>query len=329
MWLETFHQNYSKAAERYYKLRLEPLEVERELSWMQQGTVKIASVIGALEQSKYWSYTKWWPPVSEDLLGDPIRIPDDLSEDQSRKVIIKLLHDRLKNIECVSTVLRFLRPDQFGIISFPVTNLIILPQAKNATDYSLGYLASLRELQERCGGTRLRRVADVDMALWSAAHFSQDADLGPDLEPVKKATKEMWQADEFQELRFRNLLTGLQLKQESATYLIFARALLAHDYKLASVVTANVYESLIHQIGKAYQLPPAEGGERTTGKLVEDLEKRGIPRQIGIERGRLLKWWGFRKRAVHEKPVPLTPSDAQEFAGGVGELLIAWNKTTA
>jgi len=330
MWLEVFHQNYSRAARRYYRLTLEPSELERELSWMRKGTVKIASVIGALEQSRHWSYTKWWPPVSEDVLGDPISIPEDLSAEESRKRTIRLLHDRLKNIECVSTILRFLRPEQFGIISFPVTNLINLPQAKNATDYYLTYLRSLRRLRKHCGGNSLPRVADIDMALWSAAHFSQDADLGPGFEDVKKATEEMRHDKKFQELRFQNLLSGLQLKQESlyqqkSTQLVFVRALLEHDYQLASVITAKVYESLIDEIGRYYKLPAAEGGDRTTGKLIEHLERKGIPKEIGIAKGKLFEWWGFRKQAVHEQPEPLSSSKAQKFAAGVGELLIAWN----
>jgi hypothetical protein len=326
MWLEVFKQNYSKAAERYYACRLEPSEVERELAGIGEGPVRIVSVIDTLERSTFWDYPKWWPRLSEELRGATIEIPENLSKEASRTEVITSLHDRIKNIECVSIILRFLRPEWFGIISFPVTNLISLRRARHATDYYRRYLASLQKLRRHYAVASLGRVADIDMALWSAALFSQDPDLGPEFEAIKKATEEMWQDEKFQELRIRNLLSGLQLKEEGSMYLVFARALLEHDYRLASVITAKVYESLISEIGQTWGLPPADGKERQTRSLVADIEGRGIPTRIGIGRGKLLEWLRLRNRAVHETPEPLTRSEAQRFAGGVGDLLVALHK---
>ena len=232
----------------------------------------------------------------------------------------------------VSVILRSLCPEEFGIISFWVTNLLNLPQALSASDYYLGYLGNLRELLVHYRRATLRRVADIDMALWSAAHFSQDADLGSDFEAIKRARVEMWQAEKFHELRFRNLLSGLKrdkiMHPQKSIQLAFASALLEHDYALASAVAAKVYESLISEIGNDLKLPPARGWERSMRGLVHYVEEKGIETRIGIGRGRLRELLGLRNRAVHEDAPPyrpLTRSDAQAFAQGVSELLSAWN----
>jgi len=325
MWLEVFHQNYTKAAERYYERRLEPLEVEKEFARMPQGPVKVASVIDTLEQSTFWSYPKWWPRPSEDIREAAIEIPENLSAEASQKDIVNSLYDHLKNIELVSVILRFLRPKWFGIISIPVTSLISLRQAKHATDYYLRYLASLRKLRI----ASLSRISDIDMALWSAAAFSQDAHLGPDFEGVKQATEEMWRDEKFQELRLRNLMSGLRLRKERSMYLVFARALLEHDCGLASIVTGKAYESLINEIGEAEGFPPADGKSRMTGHLADDIEKRGIPGRIGIRSGRILECLHLRNRAIHENLEPMLPLDTQRFVDGVSELLTAWEKSLA
>lgn len=171
------------------------------------------------------------------------------------------------------------------------------------------------------------------MALWSAAHFSQDADLGADFEALKQATEEMRQDEKFQELRFQNLLSGLQLKEKSvhqqmSMRLVFAGALVEHDHRVASVITAKVYESLIHEIAKVSGLPAADGKERTNWNLVDDLEQKGTPATIGIEKGKLRTWLRWRNRAVHENLEPLSPSEAERFVAEVSELLGSWRKTT-
>lgn len=326
MWLDVFYDNYSLAAEKCYGCRLEPLTVETELSWMRGATLNIADVIDALAERDDWNYRKWWPQLSADDLGDRIRIPDNLNQDGARKQAVESLHERLKNIECVSVILRFLYPEHFGIISFPVTSLINLPQAKTAIGYYLQYLKNLRELRRDCGSHQLRKISDIDMALWSAAHLSKDADLASELPTVKKATKEMWQDETFQGLRLRNLLQELRMDGERSVYLAFARALLEHDFRVASVIVAMVYESLIHEIGNASGFPPAESRQRTTGDLVTELDDKVVLRQYGIRRGQLKTWWRLRNQAVHEKPEPLSRVDAQTFAMGVGELLVTWTK---
>ena len=332
MWLEEFHKNYSKAAERYHKCHLDPAQVETELEWARGESLNIASVLRTLDQSQHWNYEKWWP-APDSAFGDPLRIPRDLSQEGAQRETVKLLHGRLKNIECVSVVLRFMHPTQFGIISFPVTSLLNLPQAQDAIDYYLEYLKNLRELKNLYRSSQLRTVADIDMALWSAAHFVQDSELGSEFESIKKATKEMRQDKDFLDLCFGNLLKGLssRWKQENSIYLAFARAFLEQDYRIASVITAKVYESLVAEIGKAFPelRPNRKEGQSAIGALVDALEERGIPRRLGIRSGQLNDCWKWRIQAVHDEPHPISKSEAQRFASRVSELLGAWQQAKA
>jgi hypothetical protein len=329
MWLEEFHKNYQTAARKYYDCHLDPASVETELEWARGESLNIASVLRTLGESEHWNYEKWWPAPDSDF-GDPLRLPRDLTQEGAQRETVKLLHGRLKNIECVSVILRFLYPDHFGIISFPVTSLLTLPQAQDAVEYYLEYIRNLRELKKLYQSRRLRTVADMDMALWSAAHFVQDSELGPEFESIKKATEEMRQDDVFLDFCFGNLLKGLssRWKQENSIYLAFGRAFLAQDYRIASVITSKVYESLLAEIGKTYPelRPKRKEGQTDTGALVDAFEDSGIPRKLGIKRGQLDACWKWRIKSVHDSPQPISEPEAQRFTSSISELLGAWQR---
>ena len=155
------------------------------------------------------------------------------------------------SVEGVSLILRFLYPKEFGILSFPVIHLINLTPSRKPVRYYLDYLDILRGFRDhrKYKSNNLQRVADIDMAFWSAAHFSEDANLEPELVPY---IKEMYQDVYFQEVRFRNLLQGLTRygKLTESQYLVFARVLLDHDYQIAAAVAAKPFDTFIHKLAK-------------------------------------------------------------------------------
>lgn len=82
--------------------------------------------------------------------------------------IVAKLYEHLHHIEVVSIILRFVNPEEFGIISPPVLSFLQLaPHEDGVSDYR-HYTEVLRRMRDHHG---LARVADVDMALWSAAQL--------------------------------------------------------------------------------------------------------------------------------------------------------------
>ena len=99
------------------------------------------------------------------------RIEDDLRRTAGREwwslphtELAKILYGAFRQIEPVSVVMRFICPKRFGIMSSLVTTLVgVRPKRRAIATYD-AYVKSLREIGDSHG---IKRVADVDMALWA------------------------------------------------------------------------------------------------------------------------------------------------------------------
>lgn len=115
----------------------------------------------ACQQNNWWFDKYWDLPTKTGPLG--LSIPfGELDAGVEAQVIRELLED-LKHIELVSIVLRFVRPDQYGILSPPVQQVLNVSWGSDAVQTYVNYLQNVRELQAEVG---FDRVADVDKALW-------------------------------------------------------------------------------------------------------------------------------------------------------------------
>lgn len=322
MWLEEFHERYLEAAKWRTGHRLDPSKSEELFAQARELSQINASALEALEQSDAWPHTKWWPELSASF-GKPLSIPPNLDKEEPRRNIVEKLNDRLKHIEYVSVILRFFCPKEFGILSFPVSDLINLAQAKNPVDYYMEYLTNLRDFRNHYNSNRLRRVADIDMALWTATHLPVEKEFG-------SLKEEMYRDEYFQEVRFRNLLKGLRTywKRTDPQYMVFARAFLQHDCRISSLIVARVYENLIVSIGHALKVKPIQKERQTIpGAFVDVLGEDVRLRQSGIRKGQLADLWNWRNRAVHDEG-PLEPSEAKNFLSGTEQLLRIWEGLT-
>jgi len=267
--------------------------------------------------------------------NDPIPVSANINSPKERQQIVETLHRRFKSIEGVSVVLRFLYPEKFGILSLPVVHLINLAPEKKPVEYYLEYLGILSDLREHYGARSksLQRIADIDMALWSAAHFWQDRDLPSEYASLKNSIKAMFRDDYFQELRFKNMLKGLQgnLKLTDLQHLVFARSLLEHDPLIAAAVAARPYDSLVHRIAKEFDIDESyldeKSGERqrkNNKQIIDELREKHRDRifpKFGMTCGELDKWRVCRNRAVHENERPVEKNEADMFVKGVAEAL--------
>lgn len=229
------------------------------------------------------TFLHWWEDYSERL-KDPIELrPRDreLRSIGSRSRAISALQGRLKHMEVVSVILRFWCPDNFAIISPPVKSILALAPAKyHPNDYKR-YLAALTELKDVHG---FKRLADVDLALWSASHLNEEDDC-------RDLTRQMNLDIHFLTLRLDNLLYGLGTGMQGKPLQQFclASALCDKDPLTAGLVVSRACEWAVCEI--AFCLPNVRRWEKDSGvtKLKhckDELERLG-------RLGALEAQWGF------------------------------------
>ncbi len=315
MWLQEFRKLFPEASELITGQRQDLEAVERALGTARSQMRVGQSELQVIESAAAWSYRTWWPPLN---LGTDVELSKDLRTHQAKRKAVETLHNRLKYIEVVSVVLRFLCPEEFGILSPPVASLLNLAPTDNHIDNYMRYLETLQGLRSLYRQYPVsNRLADIDMALWVAAHHS----FNPQWTPLKE---EMEQDEYFQELRLRNLVEGLgRLGPETDQQrLLFARVIVNHDHLTAALVTARLCESSVLEVAARLGVKPnPKGGQTKFSSLVEQLARQGGKLSpLGLSPADLHRWRDWRNDAVHPER-QISKRDAQKFVQEIGQLL--------
>lgn len=311
-WIHEFLRLYSELTLMRTGRRQDASAVENEVARYRSKTQICSEQLHAIEESTSWDYPNWWNKLSPSL-DPPVDLPPDPAITDGKQFLVAQLYDRLKHIEVVSVLLRFVFPDEFGILSPPVASLLGLPYEEDHIEYYLRYVSVLGDFRMHYEG--LRRVADVDMALWSAAHGLPD---------YRALVDEMHEDAYFQQVRLTNLLEGLgrHWTRGNRNRMLLARSLLKTDYEVAGALTSVVYEPLVNEIadevGVSRQVD--RHGNPLTGNRVKMLSERARIDGLSVRPKELWDLWQLRNRAVHCKP-PLTQQEATEFVRKVHDLL--------
>lgn len=286
--------------------------VEQDLAAARRQMRVGPSELALIETHASWSYPEWWPRLST-VVDQKISLPRRLDSQIARREAVETLQEHLQHIEVTSVVLRFLRPDAFGIISPPVSSLLSLVAVDDHVAHYLRYV----ELLEACGEHYgLDRVADVDMALWTAAHLS----WLPQYAALREAPRE----DRFfQELRLANLVAGLGQfwRGSDQQRLLLARTLLSQDFQLAALIAAWVYERILLWLADEHGVDTnvRKQGQTAGGAAAERLDRDAAVRsECQLQVGDLPRWWGWRRLAVHGG---IAQPDTEKFVARVQELL--------
>jgi len=320
MWIQEFHGLYPVATERHTGRSQNLSQVEDLVNQTRQGWEVNRRVLEIIEDpDSGWDYPKWFPRLSAQL-EQPFPLPTHIYSQQGKRAAVKSLHEAIKNIEIVSVILRFMCPDVFGIFSPPVASFLRLSPLPSPIDTYLMYLNVLKNFVEHY--KVLKRVADIDMALWSAAHLVHD----PAYAPLKE---EMYGDEFFHETRLRNLLKGLEgfWRRTGMQRLIFARVVLERDHVLASVIFARVYESVLREMMEYHGLLKGVI-QKIDLALVQQIERRSEIASLGLQQGQLEALWKLRNKAVHGE-LDFTLKKAELLGQGVEEVWRAWRKRTS
>jgi hypothetical protein len=317
MWLQRFHSLYPVATERHIGRRQDLSNVEARVSRVGDGWKVDRRVLEVIEDpDSGWDYPKWWPRMSSQI-QQPIALPTHIYSAQGKRTAVEALQNVIKNIEVVSVVLRFMCPDGFGIFSPPVVSFLCFSPSSNPVESYVSYLSVLKGFVEQY--KVLTRLADIDMALWSAAHLVHD--------PGYASLREEMYGDEYlQEVRIRNLVKGLRgfWRRTGMQRLILARALLDQDYTLASVIAARVYESVLREMMEYHGLVKGVI-QKVRPPLVQQLERRSEIASLGLQEGQLERLWELRHKAVHGE-LDFTREKARTFEHEVEEVWRIWQK---
>jgi len=319
-WLEEFLRLYPKALRRFTGVAANAQQLEDDLA-AARATMQVSrKELEAIESAAQWAYLVWWPPVSEQI-DEPIQLPRDVASRQQKKNAVEILHDRLKHIEVVSVILRFLCPEEFGILSPPVVSLLNLAPAEGEehVEHYLRYISTLEEMRKYYRS--LQRLADIDMALWTAAHLSRDPKYG-------ELSEDMFTDRFFQEVRLRNALRGLgrHWGKTNQERVVLSQVLLKHDSRLAALIAGVCYEDTLRGIceqhGYAGISPPCES-THTLDYFVSKLKtKPELLSTIGASGKDLDRWQKCRNDAIHQKlRSPITRARAEDLVRGAMRFL--------
>ena len=293
-WLQEFLKLFPEATERQYSRKQRLEDVESAVSDARSNLSIGQKTLRDIEESDAWNYPWFWPKMSE-VIKDSIPIPADLTKYEARHSLISALYKQLRHIEVVSVILRFIYPEEFGIMSPPVSSFLRLLPLEDNVSYYEQYLNVLEKIKNQY---KLERIADADMAMWSASHLY----LNPDYSAI---VDDMREDEYFQDLLFRNTISGWGTiaRQTKIDHILFAEAFLKHDYLISAVIAARIFESDIRELASKLDVKTGATkiNQSKTGALVNRIgHKESSLHKIDISPGELKQWWGWRIEAVHE-----------------------------
>ena len=211
--------------------------------------------------------------------------------------VIRHMYSVFRQIEPISVILRFVMPEEYGIISAPVEKVLgmnyfgsyeIHPEYPHLEKYKI-YLCDLRSLRKE---RDFDRVADVDMALWVLQIGVLERRLKDheDQEILRKLREDFRQDSKLRAIQARNLTKHL-FRPDTMHRLDLAEALLSSDLQFAGQIAGIEFERSIKRKTKAN---PKDG-------LRNEVEKFCLDKSYDI-RSDCEAALNTRNRAAHPNP---------------------------
>ncbi len=183
--------------------------LEDEVKKLDLKKLNVGKLQQCFKNTKHWWFDTYW------LLPSIADLPENMEEisfnfhqlskgnegKPRERQVIKDLLGAFRQIELVSIILRFIRPDSFGILSPPVEHVLDLRRGRDAVETYKNYLKNLRDIRDHY---EFNTAAEADMALWVLEHKCYFS--GMEDQEIKRA----FETDEFMlQLRAENLVKPL------------------------------------------------------------------------------------------------------------------------
>ena len=285
--------------ERYgWPFKLKAIEDDvRELS----GSKKKISYqdLSYFTNAKHWWFDQFWVLPSQSQVDEKLegrtfafwQLSRGNEGSLKERQTIQALLDIFRSIELVSIILRFVRPESFGILSPPVEQVLSVRRGFNAVETYLHYLFDLRAIRDNY---ELPRAADADMALW-VLHYKCFSSP-----PKDSALKHEFEKDPFMlHLRAKNLVAPLSELPLSR----LAQALETVRDDLAGLVGCYAFERGIRERVKIENVK-VEVKKKNGSKDVLDLKDLidallGLGKITTVEHGKWSRLRGLRNKVFH------------------------------
>ena len=230
-YLHTCRAAFREVSERLYGWPFDLDAIENDVSHLRDRKLTYQDLTFFVTKERWW-FEKFWVFPPESQISPALkrrkynfwRLPNRESE------VIASLYEVFRSIELVSIILRFIKPESYGIISPPVEQILDVRRGSDAKETYINYLADLRRIKAHYG---FARVADIDMALW-VVHEKCYGD------PKDPEVMQAYHSDGFLlQLRAKNLMDHF-FKQY--TYTVLAKALAPFNPRLAAQIGGIAFE---------------------------------------------------------------------------------------
>jgi hypothetical protein len=295
--------------------------IEKDVSALRtKRKIRVSDLDPFRKKDNWWFERYWVLPSSADV--DPHlehksfdfhQLSKNNEDTPKERAVINDLLSAFRSIELVSIILRFIRPESFGILSPPVERVLDVRRGGDAVETYINYLRDLRKIRENIPG--LLRAADADKALWV---LHEKCFTSPLEDP---SIKQEYEQDRFMlQLRAENLvapLNGLPLPR-------LAVALETARNDLAGLVGCYAFEEGVRKRAKLRHLPLTKRDEHGKTKpidLKEIIDTLHDCKAIDdITAGKWHMFRGIRNKVFHAEGAALTPAELRKLVQEVIEI---------
>lgn len=292
-YLHTCFAAFRDVTEKKYGTAFDLPAIEASVSPLRNRKPLTYEDLRDFESPSHWWFQKYWvfPPehhVTAELKRRKFnfwRLPKEEAP------LISSLLDVFKSVDLVSIVLRFVRPEHYGILSPPVERVLDVRRGSDAVETYLNYIKDLRAVAQHHG---FRRAADADMALW-VLHERCFGDLRDD------AIQRAYADDLFiLRLRAKNLMAHFL---RDSSYPQLAHSLFPTNLELAAQIAGIAFERMVRQ-----REPRAARGtwdEQDLKTLIDALHRDGLIDPLTHGKWQMAR--RIRNKAIHGTVPPTLP----------------------
>ena len=234
--------------------------IEEEVSKI-ESTSLVYDHIEPIMKVEPWGEQQFWQwpsPEEYDTRRGSMPIPlwnirSNRTREKDKTIVDELLRVFL-HIEPVSVVMRFLAPDRFGILSPPVEKLLEISPSSSPTEKYLSYIQDLLAIKDK---RNFKRVADVDMAIWTLQQAIDHPNRVNRVAPEGKRWRKEYNDDPLlRTIRVQNLTRSLFSSMELADVAEVLAADYRHDLtdgkllQLAGQIAGNQFERAVMEVAE-------------------------------------------------------------------------------
>lgn len=276
-YLLTCLKSFREISEKRYGIAFDLRAIERSVSHLRdQRKALTCSDLRYFESPEHWWFEKFWVFPPEHHISPALQRTtfNFWQLPRNERKVIEALLDVFKSVELVSIILRFIRPEHYGIISPPVERVLDVRRGNDAVETYLNYTVDLRAIREHY---LFERTADADMALW-VLHEKCFGNL------QDQAIKHAYDTDAFMiRLRAKNLVASLAGLSDAQ----LAQGLEEVRPDLAVLIGCYRLELQIREVAEIFGVTPVGSG-LDIDKLIDCLPNLGGVNAVRRENWRRL-----------------------------------------